>query len=224
MKKVSKYVIKSLSGDFSDEPIVTNIYYMDSGIFGCYLPPHILALIAEGKKTYVRNEKSVKLAHSKQLTGKSVDELQGSIYMAYNQFYEQNIQESKLIHYKIKFNSNKTYFNHKQSISFADTPAISFWWRIHYLITMPDGRKKVFTDHYKNFGNICSYKEVWDYEDYCKEKTHLEWSEERQKFFETTENAMEGMIAQITSFFNQPKIELESKIDGGALMLNGSNK
>lgn len=223
MKKVSKSTIKSLSGSLSDEPIVTNIYYMDSGIFACYLPAHILNLVPESKKSYIRGEKSVKEAHSKQLTGKSVDELEGAIYMAYKQYYEQNITESKLIHYKIKFNSNHTYFNHKQNISFADTPAISFWWRIHYLVTLPDGRKKVFTDHYKNFGNICSYKETWDYEDYCKEKTHLEWSEERQKFFETTEMAMEGMIKQITSFFNQPKLALENKIDNGAFKLNETN-
>jgi len=220
MRKIRKHIIKNINGTTLNEPIVIDIYYLDSGKFACFLNEDVLSLIPESEKSFIRSGRSKTAPHTMQLIGTSEDNLVGKIWTAYNDYYSQNIIEEKLIEYRVKYNSEKTYFNHDQRISFADSPAISFWWEIRYLITMPDGRKKVFTAPYKDFGNLCSNKATWDYDVYCKKFTSLEWSEERELFFKNTELAMEGMIKQITSFFGQPKLELESKIDNGVKMLN----
>lgn len=212
--------IESLNGVRFPEPKVYKIYY--DGVFFAY-DNEIYNFVPETNKgsRHETVKKEGDLMGSKRMVNiikaGSPEQVKTAIYAGLTQYYGEEIKEQKIISYRVKFNSNKHYFNHSESISFADTPALSFWWRIHYLVKFPDGREKIFSSPYKGYGNVCTNKFNYNVSDY-KEKWMI-WTEERQLFFENTEASMENMIKKLVEFFNQDPVLLSSGIDNKQLLL-----
>jgi hypothetical protein len=211
-KQVHKVHIKSINGSLLKENIITQIYY--DGYFFCYIDSDIEPLVRGEHKQY-RKEKNTSCYV---LTGNSPSEIQTRLYQYYSEFFGNNIKEEKIIAYEIKFNSKKHYFNHNKKIDRAGRTAISFDWHIHYLITFPDGRQKIFSDPYKGYANICTHKFDRTLDSF--DKDWMMWTEEREKFFSETEITMEKMVEKINMFFTQPTLELTESIDNKIKLLN----
>lgn len=217
-KKVQTITLDYMNGSRLKEPIKIPVYY--DGYFFCYVDESISNIIEERhKKLRIEGRSFSDRKSIYVLSEDSPEKIKDLLYKYYKIYYEGNIIEEKIIHYKLKFNSKKHYFNHSDNMGSADTPALSFKWNMLYLVTFPDGRQKIFSDPFKTYGSLCSNskfdKPIGDF----KGKWMM-WTEERELFFKGTEDAMENMIEKIQSFFNQPKNEIEENIDKNTKLLS----
>lgn len=216
-KKIQTITLDYMNGSRLQEPIKVPIYY--DGYFFCYTDENISNIIEERHKKFRIEGRSFSDRKSMYvLQGDSPETIKNLLYHYYKIYYEGNIIEEKIIHYKLKFNSKKHYFNHNDKIGSADTPALSFKWHIRYLVTFPDGRQKILSDPFKTYGSLCSNSKFEKPIDDFKEKWMM-WTEERETFFKSTEDAMENMIENIQTFFNKPIQSIEESIDKNIKLL-----
>lgn len=216
-KKVDTVTINNLNGSRLPSPLKFDIYY--DGFFFCYLPPEIEGIIRREYLEYKkdRDKISKKDIFINVIRGESPQKINNILYQSYSDKYSSELKEKKIIAFRFKFNSEHTYFNHSSNIPFADTPALSIWWKIFYHIKLPDGSEKIFSHPYKGFGNICSNKFATNVEEY-KEK-YIDWTEEREYFFKEITKSMEGMISKINNFFTKDSSEIALLVDNKAGLL-----
>ena len=220
-KKIQNIELRSSNGITLPDNLRKFAVYFEGTQFFAYIPQEY-ALFAKPGTTYIRyNDKSKENTtgrpHCSVINGNSPDDVQNNILYAINQFHNENIKEEKVIVYEIKYNSKKQYFNHNKSISFCDTPALSLYWSIQYLITYPDGRQMIFSAPYKGFGNICSPKSSTSVDKMTKQ--WMIHTEQREAFFQNTENSMEEMIKRVVEFFAQPSDKLLSFVDNNQKLI-----
>lgn len=153
-KKVDKIKIESINGVRFPQPIILDIYY--DNIFFSYIPDDIKGFIDKENLTSIEDKGKV----IEVIKGGSPTIIENILYKAYQTRYSAEVKEKKIISFRFKFNSDKHYFNHDDNITFADTPALSIWWRIYYHVTLPNGIEKIFSAPYKGYGNICSNKNL----------------------------------------------------------------
>lgn len=211
-KKVDKIKIESINGVRFPQPIILDIYY--DNFFFSYIPDDIQGFVGKENLTYrVDKNKRIKV-----VKGDSPTSIKTSLYSAYQAKYSIEVKERKIISFRFKFNSDKHYFNHHDSITFADTPALSIWWRIYYHVTLPNGIEKIFSAPYKGYGSICTNKFDTYVSEY-KEKW-IDWTEERENFFNDITKSMDSMIERINGFFSKDSSEIALLVDNKAGLLN----
>jgi hypothetical protein len=216
-KKIETIAIDSVNGSRLPEPKKYDVYY--DGFFFCYIPDELVGSLPEGCTTYRKERKKGEQEKTiSVIKGTSPESIHTTLYRAIENYHSTNKKEKKIIAFKFKFNSNKNYFNHTDKISFAETPALSLWWRIYYHITFPDGREKIFSHPFKGYGNICSPKFDKYVEQY--ENKWIDWTQEREEFFQQATDSMELMIEKISGFFAKDSDEIALLVDSKAGLLS----
>lgn len=209
--KVGKIKWDTINGVLLTEPFKTDIFFENK--FFVYTPEYLVAMIKpEDRDHRWEGSKAADKRAVPILIGDSPKNVEHKLW-SYLDFYHQNTyKEEKIIHYEIRFNSNKTP-NNNQNISFANTPAMSMKWGIHYLVTFADGRQSVISHPYKSYGNLVSSKFDYTLEKYNSKYKWIPWTEEREQFFINTEKAMEDLISKVNNFFNQEPGLLAAAVD-----------
>lgn len=213
-KKVSTIIIESVNGTRFPEPLVFPVYYEE--LFFVYLNEELIAFAKPEEvkiRIKTRNERERIFATA------SEAELKSSLRRIVTDYYSSSVREERIIYYTIKFNTRNPSIRDNTpfgSISFANTPAISLHWNIAYLITLPDGRQKIFSHPYKGYGSIVSPKFDRNIKDF-KEQWML-WSEEAEAFFKKLEDSMEKLISQVAEFIGSDSKLLESRIFNGLMI------
>ncbi len=206
-----KIAIRRINDIDLSEPIMLDVFYDD--VFFIYLPSYLEAIIKpEDNKTRFEGTKNDRKT-VRILTGDNPDQIKTKLWQYLLLYYSGSITEEKIIHYNFRFNSSKHYMNHGKHISFADTPAMSLKWGIHFLITFPDGRQTVLSEQYKSFGSVATNKSETELSKYSEKTSWIHWSEEREKFFANTELSMEALINKVNTFFTQDPKVLAAAVD-----------
>lgn len=214
--KVDKIEMRSIDGIDFKEVLKIDIFF--EGRFFIYIPDFLLASVRPEDRS-VRHEGTVGVKkHGKAnpdiMIGTSPEDIKRKLYYYLEDYYKNNHKEEKIIHYNFRYNSTKLYRNHDKNVPFADTPAMSLHWGIHYLITFADGRQTVLSDPYEKFGNLCSpTKFDKPLNKYSEKYQWIMWTEEREEFFVNTTLAMENLIAKVSNFFGQDPVLLASAVD-----------
>lgn len=208
-KKIDKITFRAINGvQVVGGEIVHDVYW--DGYFFCYVPVILQGLIATERLSCRKDKVDESTENVEIIVGK-IGEIQTALYRAYEAYYNGNLKENKVISFAFKFNSSKAYLNHKKNISFADTPALSLWWQIYYYVELPDGREKIFSAPYKEYGKIVSHKFATDVNKFGND--WIVWTDEREKFFQSITDGLEDMIERIDKFFSADLSLIENIID-----------
>jgi hypothetical protein len=212
--KVDTIVIRSVNGTNFPEPIKIPVYY--DGYFFAYQHDELLGYTPDEHLTIRSEGKGATKQTLQVIKGKSVDAIQTIFWKAYMDMYSKKIVEKKIISFVFKFNSSEhSRHSSDKGISFCGTPALHVDYDIMYHITFPDGRQRVFSHPYEDFGCIVSPKTNSPVEYFNKK--WIDWTEEREQFFKNAVQAMEDMIGRLKKFFEQDQ-------DTIALLVDSSTK
>lgn len=217
-KKIGTATIKSVNGLRLEEPKNIPIYY--EGGFFAYLPNELFGMIKDEYLSWRTDGKGNAKKQARIIIGKDVSQIEHRIWEGYFTKFSAEVKEKKIISISFKFNSRKTpnYLeNYSRSISFCGTPALHLEYDVKYLVTFPDGRQKILSAPYEGYGNIVSYKDDKNIEDY--KDTWIYWTEEREEFFKQTVNNLELLIKRINDFVNTEPALIENLIDNNQKLI-----
>lgn len=181
-----------------------------------------------GSKKTKENKYSSRL-HSGEITAKSYEEVESLAQKLYDEFYDMEINEEKLIAYKLKYNlpnQEGLSFNHTNQINFGPSLCIGMEYTVLYRFEI-GGEKFISTGTYEQcimpkdairMGGHKMKREDTDRDYYDFEKTP--YSDDLHEFFKNTKSALTALILNVKGFFGEGSEKLLENVRSGRNMIS----